>query len=163
MISAFRLIALGGGTRKLSGLQRVAAHLARIGSLLTILVFFADTINADILYAAIIGDVRFEDNPLILDSATDGTSVIPVAIQPHTNYFQLAKYDGGAKKMSQHAIPRFHGTTITEDADSPSVLDGSTTAAFTFSILPSDPVVQIRRERASPTLDRTITYGCLLI
>jgi hypothetical protein len=169
MISAFRHIALGGSTRKLKGLQRVAAHLARIGSLLTVFVFFADTINADILYAAIIGDVRFEDNPLILDSATDGTSVIPTAIQPHTNYFQLAKYEpattlgGGANQVGRHHLPAFHGTTIAEDADSLSVLDGATTAAFTFSILRYSPDLTIGVESASPTLDRTITYGCLLI
>ena len=163
MISAFRHIALGGSTRKLNGFQRVAAHLARIGSLLTILIFFADTINADILYAAIIGDVQFQDNPLILDSASDSTSVVPDIHSPHINYFELAKYDGGATKISRHVIPRFFGTTIIEDEDSPTVLDGATTATFTFSILRYDPTLQIEQASATPTLDRTITYGCLLI
>ncbi|MDP4198234.1 MAG: hypothetical protein Q8922_04945 [Bacteroidota bacterium] len=163
MIGAFRHIALGGSTRKLTGFQRVAAQLARVVSIITVLVFFADTINADILYAAIKGDVRFDDNPLILDSATDGTGVIPASLVPHTNYFALAKYDGGAKQISRHIIPRFHGTTIIEDADSPSVLDGATTATLTFSCFQYDPTLKIDQASATPMLDRTITYSRLLI
>jgi hypothetical protein len=163
MIRAFRHIALGGSTRNLSGIARVGAHLARLGSLITILIFFADTVNADILYAAIAGQIRFEDNPLILDSATDSTSIIPDIARPHVNYFQLAKLDGGAKQLAQHSVPRFFGTTITEDEDSPTVLDGATTQSLTFVFQTYFAQTKIDKESAVPTLDRTITYGRLLI
>jgi hypothetical protein len=163
MISSFRHIALGGDTRKLNGWQRVAAHLARIGSLLTVLIFFADTINADILYAAIIGDIQFQDNPLILDSATDSTSVVPDIHSPHINYFELAKYDGGATQISRHIIPKFFGTTIIEDEDSPTVLDGATTSSLTYVFHNQFARLQIDEESAVTTLDRTITYSRLMI
>ena len=163
MIQVFRHIALGGSTRNLSGIARVGAHLARLGSLITVLVFFADTINADILYAAIIGQVRFEDNPLILDSATDSTSIVPDVVKPHINYFQLAQCDGGAKQLGEHSVPRFLGTTITEDEDSPTVLDGATTQSLTFVFQTYFARAPIPETSAIPTLDRTIAYGCLLI
>jgi hypothetical protein len=163
LITAFRHIAQGGRARELRGFSRAAAHLARMGALLTILIFFADTINADILYAAIIGDVQFQDNPLILDSASDATSVVPNVVQPHVNYFALAKYDGGATTIARHAAPRFHGTTIIEDEDSPSVLDGGTTATLTYDIQSYYTQATIDEKSALTTLDRTITYGCLQI
>jgi hypothetical protein len=163
MIQAFRHIALGGSARDLRGFTRFAAYLARIGSLITVLIFFADTINADILYAAIVGQVRFEDNPLILDSATDQTSVVPDIVRPHINYFQLANYDGGAKEFARHSVPQFHGTTISEDEDSPTVLDGATTQSLTYVVRTYFAHITIDQESAVPTLDRTITYGCLLI
>lgn len=144
-------------------MQRIAAHLAQLGALFTVLVFFLDTINADILYAAIRGEIRFQDNPLILDSATDATSVVPDAVAPHINYFQLAKYDGGPKQLSQHRQPRFHGTTIIEDEDSPTVLDGATTDTLTYDIVSYYTQAKIEEESALTTLDRTITYGCLQI
>jgi hypothetical protein len=162
MIRAFRHIAQGGSSRQLNGFARWAAHMARMGSLMTVLIFFLDTINADIIYAAIIGDVRFEDNPLILDSATDSTSVIPNTAQP--NYFQLAKFDGGsATNVHKHVLPRFLGTTIIEDADSPTVLDGATTQTLTFVVTSYFAQLKVAGESTIPTLDRTITYGCLLI
>lgn len=164
MIAAFRQIALGGSSRGLRRRSRIVASLARLGALLTVLVFFADTINADILYAAIMGDVRFEDNPLILDSATDATSVVPNVTQAHPNYFELAKYnDSGAKQVHRAVIPRFYGTTILEDVDSPSVLDGETTDALTFSLHSYDPALKFDRANTPTTLDRTITYSRLLI
>ena len=163
MIRSFRHIALGGNARQLKGWARVAAHLARIGALFTVLVFFADTINVDILYAAVIGDIRFEDNPLILDSATDSTSIVPDIHAPHINYYELAKYDGGASNISRHVIPRFLGTTITEDEDSPTVLDGATTQSLTYVFHTPFTRIQIDEESAVTTLDRTISYGRLLI
>ena len=163
MIRSFRHIALGGSTRQLRGRARVAAHFARVGAIFTILVFFGDTINVDILYAAIIGDVQFQDNPLILDSATDGTSVVPTIQPPHINYYELAKYDGGPTNASRHVVPRFFGTTIIEDEDSPTVLDGANTESLTYDIQSYFTEAKIDSESAVTTLDRTITYGCLLI
>ena len=163
MIQAFRHIALGGSTRELKGFARLAAHFARIGSLVTVLIFFADTINADILYAAIIGQVQFEDNPLIIDSATDSTSIVPAIAKPHINYFQLASHDGGAKQIAPHVIHKFHGTTISEDEDSPTVLDGANTLSLTYVVHHYFAQAQTREESTVPTLDRTIAYGCLLI
>jgi hypothetical protein len=144
-------------------MQRVGAHLAQLGALLTLLVFFADTINVDILYAAIIGDIRFDDNPLILDSATDSTSVIPDILQPHVNYFAAAKYDGGASNVHRHVMPRFFGTTIIEDADSPAVLDGESTGNLTYDLQSYYTQAKIDEQSAVTTLDRTITYNRLLI
>jgi hypothetical protein len=163
LISAFRHIATGRPARELRRLQRVGAHLAQIGALFTVFIFFADTINADILYAAIIGDVQFLDNPLILDSATDSTSVVPDVLQPHVNYFAAAKYDGGATNVHRHIIPRFFGTTIIEDADSPAVLDGECTANLTYDLHTFFIQDKIESQSAVTTLDRTITYGRLLI
>ena len=161
MIKAFRHIALGGSTREVTGFARLASHLARVGALFTVLVFFADTINADILYAAIKGDVRFQDNPLILDSATDGTSVVPDIAPP--DYFKLAKFDGGAKSVSKTVQYKFPGTTILEDVDSPTVLDGASTQTLTYEALPSYTHETIDETSAITTLDRTITYSRLLI
>jgi hypothetical protein len=163
LIAAFRHIATGRPARELRRMQRVAAHFAQLGALITILVFFADTINADILYAAIIGEVQFQDNPLILDSATDGTSVIPDALQPHINYYAAAKYDGGASTIQRHVVPRFLGTTIVEDVDSPGVLDGSTTETLNYDFQSYFIQAKIDEESALTTLDRTIAYGCLQI
>ncbi len=141
----------------------MGAYLAQIGALFTLLIFFADTINADILYAAIIGDIRFDDNPLILDSATDSTSVVPDALQPHVNYFAAAKFDGGASNIHRHVVPRFFGTTIIEDADSPAVLDGESTENLTYDIKSYYTQAKIEELSAVTTLDRTITYSRLLI
>ena len=163
MIAAFRHIATGRPARELRRMQRVGAHLAQLGALLTLLVFFADTINVDILYAAIIGDIRFDDNPLILDSATDSTSVIPDILQPHVNYFAAAKYDGGASNVHRHVMPRFFGTTIIEDADSPAVLDGESTGNLTYDLQSYYTQAKIDEQSAVTTLDRTITYNRLLI
>ena len=149
--------------RQLKGKARIAAHLARMGALFTVLVFFADTINVDILYAAIIGDVQFQDNPLILDSATDSTSIVPDIHAPHINYYELAKYDDGPTQISRHIIPKFLGTTIIEDEDSPTVLDGANTETLTYDIQSYFTLGKIDSESAVTTLDRTITYGCLLI
>ncbi len=163
MIRAFRHIATGGNTRQLKGLSRHAAYVARLLALLSIFVFFLDTINADILYAALAGDVRFEDNPLIVDSATDQTSVVP-ALAVHVNYFALAKYDGGSSSMAKRIIPRFYGMTILEDVDSPTVLDGESTESLTASTV-KHSFANPRSAGASlfATRDRTITYGRLLI
>jgi hypothetical protein len=144
-------------------MQRVSAHLAQLGALFTLLVFFADTINVDILYAAIIGDIRFDDNPLILDSATDSTSVIPDILQPHVNYFAAAKYDGGASNIHGHAKSRFFGTTIIEDVDSPAVLDGESTDNLTYDIKSYFTQTKVDEVSAVTTLDRTITYSRLQI
>jgi hypothetical protein len=163
LIAAFRHIATGRPARELRRMQRVGAHLAQLGALFTLLIFFADTINVDILYAAIIGDIRFDDNPLILDSATDSTSVIPDVLQPHVNFFAAAKYDGGSSNIHRHIVPRFFGTTIIEDADSPAVLDGESTENLTYDIKSYFTQSKIDEQSAVTTLDRTITYGCLLI
>ena len=163
MIAAFRHIATGRPARELRRLQRVGAHLAQLGALFTVLIFFADTINADILYAAIIGDVQFQDNPLILDSATDSTSVIPDCLAHHVNYFAVAKYDGGSSNIHRHIVPRFFGTTIIEDADSPGVLDGASTETLTYDIQSYFTQAKIDEQSAVTTLDRTITYSRLLI
>ena len=144
-------------------MQRVGAHLAQLGALFTLLIFFADTINVDILYAAIIGDIRFDDNPLIIDSACDSTSVIPDVLQPHVNYFAVAKYDGGASNIHGHAKSRFFGTTIIEDVDSPAVLDGESTDNLTYDLQSYYTRAKIDSESAVTTLDRTITYSRLLI
>jgi hypothetical protein len=163
LIAAFRHIATGRPARELRRMQRVGAHFAQLGALLTVLVFFADTINADILCAAIIGDIRFDDNPLILDSATDSTSVIPDALQPHVNYYAAARYDGGASNVHRHVVPRFLGTTIIEDVDSPGVLDGASTDTLNFDIQSYYTQTKIDEESAITTLDRTIAYSRLLI
>lgn len=144
-------------------MQRVGAYLAQIGALFTLLIFFADTINADILYAAIIGDIQFQDNPLILDSATDSTSVVPDCLAHHVNYFAAAKYDGGSSNLHRHVVPHFFGTTIIEDADSPGVLDGASTETLTYDIQSYFTLGKIESESAVTTLDRTITYSRLLI
>ncbi len=144
-------------------MQRVGAYLAQIGALFTVLVFFADTINADILYAAIVGDVQFQDNPLILDSATDSTSVVPDCFAHHVNYFAASKYDEGATNVHRHIVPRFFGTTIIEDADSPGVLDGASTATLTYDFQSYYIKAKIEEQSAVTTLDRTITYSRLLI
>jgi len=164
LISAFRHIAHGGRARELRGFSRAAAHLARIGALCTILVFFADAINVNILYAAILGNFQFQDNPYILDSASDATSVVPNVVRPHINYFEVAKYDGGRTSISN--IPKFHGTTIIEDEDSPTILDGcSSTATLTYDIRSYAPIEEaaLPASALSPTLDRTITFGRLQI
>ena len=164
VISAFRQMTTGVALKKLRGASRAAVLLARMGALLTVVVFFADTINADILYAAIAGDVQFQDNPLILDSSTDSTSVIPASLAPHVNYFQLAKFDNGKQKqVGNRLLTHFHGTTIIEDVDSPSVLDGETTATLSYSVAVYDPTLIVREEGAIATLDRTITYSRLQI
>jgi hypothetical protein len=163
LIAAFRHIATGRPARELRRMQRVGAHFAQIGALFTLLVFFADTINVDILYAAIIGDIRFDDNPLILDSASDSTSVIPDVLQPHVNYFAAAKFDGGASNIHRHAKSRFFGTTIIEDEDSPAVLDGESTANLTYDLQSYYTQAKIDEQSAVTTLDRTITYARLLI
>jgi hypothetical protein len=162
LITAFRHIAYGGDAHELRGWARTAVHLVRIIAVLNILVFFADTINADILFAAIIGNVQFQDNPLILDSASDSTSVAPTILRPHINYFEAAKYAGGTTRLS--VVPRFLGTTIIEDVDSPSVLDGETTAILTYNIRSYAPMEEALPPASAPTsLDRTITFGCLQI
>ncbi|HEX5316647.1 MAG TPA: hypothetical protein VFX22_08350 [Candidatus Kapabacteria bacterium] len=138
--------------------------MARMGALCTILVFFADTINVNIIYAAIVGNFQFQDNPYILDSASDATSIIPNVVRPHINYFKVAKYDGGRTTVS--TIPKFHGTTIVEDEDSPTILDGcSSTATLTYDIRSYAPTEEaaLPISELSPTLDRTITFGRLQI
>lgn len=164
LIAAFRHIATGRPTRELQRFQRAGALLAQGIALFTVLVFFADTINADILYAAIIGDVQFQDNPLILDSATDSTNIIPEALQPHVNYFAIAKYEhSGATNVKRHHTPKFFGTTILEDVDSPGVLDGATTETLTYEFQSYFTLARIDEPSAMTTHDRTITYGCLQI
>lgn len=139
-------------------------HVVRFVALLNILVFFSDTININILYAAIIGDVQFQDNPYILDSATDSTNVAPNVVKPHVNYFALAKYNEGRTNLSQHTTSKFSGTTIIEDEDSPGVLECDSTATLTYELRSYAPTeVAILPERAPPMLDRTITFGCLQI
>ena len=135
-----------------------------MGALFTILVFFADAINVNILYAAIIGEIQFQDNPLILDSASDSTSVAPNVVQPHINYFEVCKFAGGATTLSP--IPKFHGSTIIEDEDSPTILDGcSSTATLTYDLRSYAPTEEsaLPASALSPTLDRTITFGRLQI
>ncbi len=135
-----------------------------MGAFFTILVFFADAINVNILYAAIIGNFQFQDNPLILDSATDTTSVVPNVVRPHINYFVVCKYDGGATTLSK--LPKFYGTKIIEDEDSPTILDGcSSTATLTYDIRSYAPIEEaaLPASALSPTLDRTITFGRLQI
>jgi len=135
-----------------------------MGALFTILVFFADAINVNILYAAIIGNFQFQDNPYILDSATDATSVVPNVVRPHINYFEVCKFAGGATAIT--AIPTFHGNTIIEDEDSPTILDGcSSTATLTYDIRSYAPTEEsaLPASVPSPTLDRTITFGRLQI
>ncbi len=164
MIQAFRHIAYGGSARELRGRTRVAAHIVRFVALLNILVFFSDTINVNILYAAILGDVQFQDNPYILDSATDSTNIAPNIVTPHVNYFELAKFDGGPTNVSRHGAQNFCGTTIVEDEDSPGTLAGDSTATLTYDIRSYAPTeAATLHERAAPVLDRTITFGCLQI
>ena len=146
------------------GISRAISWLARLGALLTAFVFFADAINADILYAAAIGDLQFQDNPYILDSGTDSTSVVPVQFVPHTNYFALAHFDdGSAKQLSQVPHHVFQGTVVVEDVDSPSVLDGETTSSLKFSLHHYCPVLKIDCPDRQPLLDRTIGFGVMLI
>lgn len=129
---------------------------------LTVFVFLLDTINADVLIAAIAGEIRFEDNPLILDSQFDATRAGD-GVHVHTNAFELAKFDGGAKCLHSHATPRFFGTTIIEDVDSPTVLDGASTATLNYSIKPDFRHSEAITETPPTTIDRTISFSCLLI
>ena len=88
---------------------------------------------------------------------------MPDALQPHVNYFAAAKHDGGASNMHRHIVPRFFGTTIIEDVDSPAVLDGESTANLTYDLHSYFTKAKIDSESAVTTLDRKITYSRLLI
>ena len=156
---------MGGSTCELRGRARYAAHIVRVVALLNILVFFSDTINVNILYAAIIGDVQFQDNPYILDSATDTTSIAPNVTSPHVNYFAVAKYaERHNTTVAHHAKSTFSGSTIIEDEDSPGVLECDSTATLNYEIRSYAPTeAATLQERTLSTLDRTITFGCLQI
>ena len=162
MIQSLRYIAQPSFAENSRQCPRWAVNSARLIALFTVFVFFMDTINIDVLYAGMKGNIRFEDNPLILDSQFDTT---PVAQNTGntTNYFSLVKSTATRTELSSKSIKKFFGTTIIEDVDSPTVLDGSSTATLEYYLRPFFIFSEVQKPCPPTIFNRTITFLCLLI
>lgn len=159
MIKVFRQVALGEKANTAGG-KMLSCTVRSLYLLITFLCFL-DAVNADVLYASARGDVHFQDNPLIVDSQFDTSSVTATPVGATSIYRTavLSHHSGIESTVFFH----FLGTTLYEDVDSPTVLDGASTSTLTYHILPSIVKFKIERESVVTPLDRTISFLQLLI
>jgi hypothetical protein len=122
------------------------------------LTYLMDAINVDVIYASIVGDMHYHDNPAILDSQFD--SGVPLAPSSILGIQVQAEQHSAA---AVQAPLKFSGTIVYEDVDSPTVLDGESTSDLVYElkayVSAPDPVVQ----DVTPLVDRTISFLRILI
>ncbi len=162
VITLLRDVAFGNAKR-LSRRSVVLRTFGRAIALSALLTFTMDALNVDVLLAAVIGQVSFQDNPEILDSAFDTT---PVASASAIHAAQGLPSTAPSRQQSvsgTRILHAFQGTIIVEDVDSPTVLDGSNTEMLVHD-------VQHRYSKPVPSehstvliTDRTISFLRILI
>ncbi len=129
---------------------------ARLIVSFVLLIFIADAINVDVLYAMAIGDLQFQDNPDIFDSQFDSTPVCPAPT--------IATHGPRNSTLAQRALNhKFRGTIILEDIDSPTVLDGTVSSNLLSSVLEFFVQKDHNSSSAILSFDRTISFQRLLI
>ncbi|MFI5263588.1 MAG: hypothetical protein ACHQM6_03635 [Candidatus Kapaibacterium sp.] len=148
-----------------AGASRMAIAMRFAGKIVFVLylgLFISDTINIDVLSAALKGDVTFVDDPYISDSLFDiGPQHLCSAFDVpfHSNIHQ----EFTSKDHRRIADDNLVKNVITEDEDSPGIADAILSSSFAeHSELPR-PQSEAEIDSTIPSLDRTISYQRILI
>ena len=142
--------------------QIAMRFLGQIVFLLYLGLFISDTINIDVLFATIKGDVTFVDDPSISDSLFDTGN------HQHTSAFDAPVHSNIHQKFCARSTRRLSGDTlvknvVSEDEDSPGIADAILSSSFAeLGELPR-PESEAEVDGTIPELDRTISYQRILI
>lgn len=139
--------------------ERALAYILRGLTLTIIFICLMDAINVDVIFAAVSGNMRYQDNPAITDSQFDTGS----ATQAYINIFAQAAPINHLPASKIAITYKFLGTTIYEDVDSPTVLDGGSTVSLIYCIRAYKGDAANSYAHVRPTLDRTISFLRILI
>ncbi len=146
-------------TPRMQKAMRVAGQIVFV---LYLALFVSDTINIDVLYASLKGDVTFVDDPSISDSLFDTGS------KYHRSAFDAPIRSNDQQKFTSKDARRLRGenlvkNVISEDEDSPGIDDALLSSSFAnVGELPR-PESEALAEDMIPCLDRTISYQRILI
>ena len=134
----------------------------RIVFALYLTLFVSDCINIDVLFAAAKGgDITFLDNPGISDSLFDTGNAHHVSVfdaPVHEN--DHLKISGRFNSLSGNRMLK---NLICEDEDSPGIADAVLSTSFSDRLNIPRPESDISSEGIIQTLDRTISFGQILI
>ncbi|HYM20482.1 MAG TPA: hypothetical protein VEW28_05695 [Candidatus Kapabacteria bacterium] len=125
-------------------------------------VFVSDTLNLDVLFASLHGKIQFVDDAAISDSLFDtGTtvhsSVFDAAVKTNDNI----RFSSRAANIDKGDLTRLN--TVYEDEDSPGIEDAHTSSSISSDILAPLPKSDIALLTTPLCIDRTITFGQILI
>ncbi len=140
----------------------VSRFFVQIVLALYFLVFVSDTLNLDVLYASLFGNITFVDDGAISDSLFD------VGPTQHASAFTQAVrsndhlgFVSHSQKLSDDGMTLRNA--VYEDEDSPGVQDAQTSTSVASAIVVGQP----ERDRAVRTLtipiDRIISFQQILI
>jgi hypothetical protein len=162
MLTAIRIIS---SDTKFSGASRARKYLRLCGQIVFFLylaLFVCDTINIDVLWASMKGDVTFVDDPSISDSLFDtGTT-------QHYSAFDAPVHANGNQKFTAKDSRRIKDDNvvkniINEDEDSPGIEDAVLSSSFAIQSEIPRPESNEEADDTIPFLDRTINYQRILI
>jgi len=163
MLKVFRNVAYGEVSASPTLFERVLGRGLRLFTLAVTFICLMDAINVDVIYAALGGDMRYQDNPAIVDSQFDSGVLQLDASQSFFQHFDQSISRHQRDRTVLQAPIKFLGTVIYEDVDSPTVLDGATTSTLIYYLLPTTPFQKVRSEGALAAFDRPISFLQLLI
>jgi hypothetical protein len=130
--------------------------------LLTALFFFiytADTLNLNVLYAAVVGQIEFVDNPDVEDSLFDIST-------PTASPATFITYTSSKIPVSDVTIAKTSAnfrTRVYEDIDAVGIDDAHTSADFVVALLPYPPNTSEYAHTTDLIIDRIIAFRQLLI
>jgi len=162
MLSTIRTISTN---KNLSGASRALKSLRAGGQIVFFLylaLFVCDTINIDVLWASVKGDVTFVDDPSISDSLFDTgsahhSSAFDAPVHANSHHYFTGKDN---RRIKDDNLVK---NVIAEDEDSPGIADAVLSSSYADqSILPR-PESNEQADDTIAFLDRTINYQRILI
>ena len=125
-------------------------------------VFISDTLNLDVIAASLRGRIQFVDDAAISDSLFDTGSISHLSVFDacvKTN--DHVRFTASAKNIVKGDLTRLN--TVYEDEDSPGIEDAHTSNALSADILVPLPKSDAAIVSEPLSIDRTISFGKLLI
>jgi hypothetical protein len=150
---------------KFSGAPRARKLMRLCGQIVFFLylaLFVCDTINIDVLWASMKGNVTFVDDPSITDSLFDtGTTHHCSAFDApvHANYHHSFTSKDHRRIKDDNLVKN----VIAEDEDSPGIADAVLSSSFADQGELPRPESNESANDTIPYLDRTINYQRILI
>ncbi len=143
-------------------MQKAMRLFGQIVFVLYLGLFISDTINIDVLYASLKGDVTFVDDPSISDSLFDTGSA------QHSSAFDAPVHSNIHQSFTSKDTRRIGGdnvvkNVINEDEDSPGIADAILSSSFSEQGELPRPESEYGIDDTIPCLDRTISYQRILI
>ena len=153
------------GNPKFASASRSQIAMRLVGKIVFVLylaLFVSDTINVDVLYASLKGNVTFVDDPSISDSLFDTGS------QHHSSDFDAPVHLNTHQRFTSVDHRHIAGdnlvkNVISEDEDSPGIADATLSSSFAEKGELPRPTSEADVDSTIPDIDRTISYLKILI